>query len=108
MRLGDVADVRSRRQTPAVIQRDAVSRYVDVDADVSGRSLGAVASDVEARLADVSFPLEYHAEVLQRDRPARRSTRRRCSPSAIAAAIADFLLLQAAFGSWRAGGCWRS
>ncbi len=65
VRLGEVADVRVA-QTPIAIQREAVSRYLDVEADVSGRSLDAVASDVEDRLADVTFPLEYHAEVLQK------------------------------------------
>ena len=65
VRLREVADVRVS-QTPIAIQREAVSRYLDVEADVSGRSLETVASDVEGRLADVSFPLEYHAEVLQK------------------------------------------
>ena len=52
VRLGDVADVRVA-QTPAVIKRDAVSRYLDVEADVSGRSVGDVANDIENRLANV-------------------------------------------------------
>ena len=68
-RRADRADARRH-------QRDAVSRHVDIEAGVSGRSLGAVATRSEDRLADVSFPLEYHAEVLKR-RPARRSAPRR-------------------------------
>ena len=55
VRLGDVADVRVA-QTPAVIKRDAVSRRLDIEADVSGRSLGDVANDIEDRLANVSLP----------------------------------------------------
>jgi len=99
VRLGQVADVRVAR-TPTVIQRDAVSRRVDVVADVSGRSLGSVVSDIEARLATVSFPLEYHAEVLQKTTPEEIGAPRMLA-FAIAAAIAMFLLLQAAFRSWR-------
>ena len=40
-RLGDVADVRIA-QTPPVIHREAVSRHMDVVADLDGRSVGAV------------------------------------------------------------------
>jgi CzcA family heavy metal efflux pump len=99
VRLGQVADVRIA-QTPAVIEREAVSRRIDVDADVSGRSLGAVTSEVEARLATMSFPLEYHAEVLK-DSTAQEIGSTTMLAFAIACAIAMFLLLQAAFGSWR-------
>ena len=64
LRLGQVADVRVT-PTPIVIERDAVSRRLDVVAGVDGRGLGSVANEIEDRLADMSFPLEYHAEVLQ-------------------------------------------
>ncbi len=99
VRLGDVADVRIAR-TPTVIQREAVSRRIDVVADVSGRSADSVAADVEARLAGMNFPLEYHAEVLQKTTPDEIGATRMLAV-AIAAAIAMFLLLQAAFRSWR-------
>jgi CzcA family heavy metal efflux pump len=99
VRLGQVADVRVVR-TPVVIQRDAVSRRIDVEAGVSGRSVADVANDVEARLAGLRFPLEYHAEVLHRSTAGEiRSTR--MLAFAIAAAIAALLLLQAASRSWR-------
>jgi Cu/Ag efflux pump CusA len=99
VRLGQVADV-SVTPTPSVIERDAVSRRLDVEADVSGRSVGSVQSDVEDRLANLSLPLEYHAEVL------KEATGDEIGAGGmvgfgIAAAIAAFLLLQAAFGSWR-------
>ena len=45
VRLGQIADVQVR-PTPQVIERDASSRRIDVTADVSGRSLGDVQSDV--------------------------------------------------------------
>jgi Cu/Ag efflux pump CusA len=99
VRLGDVADVRVV-QTPAVIKRDAVSRYLDVEADISGRSVSDVASEIDDRLANVSLPLEYHAEVL------KQTTSEEINTTAmlvfgLGCAIAIFLLLQAGFGGWR-------
>ena len=99
VRVGDVADVRVR---PAanVIRRDAVSRYVDVQAGVTGRSVKAVAGDVEDRLADMTSPLEYHAEVKTKS-ASQEAGGARVLALAIAAAIGSFLLLQACFQSWR-------
>ncbi len=99
VRLAQVADVRTTRN-PVVIRREAVSRRIDVEADVSGRSLGAVADDVRDRLADLSFPLEYHVEVVEETAHEEigASTLLAC---AIVAALAAFLLLHAAFRSWR-------
>ena len=98
LRLSQVADVRVA-PTPIVIERDAVSRHLDIVAGVSGRSLGSVATDIEDRLANVSFPLEYHAEVLQESTGEELGGTQMIA-FAIAAAIAAFLLLQAAFRSW--------
>jgi CzcA family heavy metal efflux pump len=98
VRLGRVADVRVA-QTPVSIERDAVSRRLDIEAGVGGRSLGDVAGDVENRLSRLNFPLEYHAEVL-RQTAAGEIDSTRIVVAAIAAAIAAFLLLQAAFRSW--------
>jgi Cu/Ag efflux pump CusA len=67
---------------------------------VSGRDLGSVAADIEDRLANVSFPLEYHAEVLQ-ETTGEEINSTQMIAFAIAAAMAAFLLLQAAFRSWR-------
>jgi Cu/Ag efflux pump CusA len=85
--------------TPIVIERDAVSRRLDVVAGVSGRSLGSVAGDIEDRLAGLSFPLEYHAEVLQ-ETTGEEIDSTQMIAFAVAAALAAYLLLQAAFGSW--------
>lgn len=101
VRLGRVARVRIEPNA-ADIRHEAVSRYMDVRAQVHGRDLGDVKRDVKRRLRDVSFPLEYHAELL--DRPAGGERGPGLLTLAIAAGIGIFLLLQAAFGSWRLAG----
>ena len=98
-RLGDVADVRTV-QTAAVIHRDAVSRRLDIVAGVDGRSVSEVAADLEQRLAGQDLPLEYHAEILLNS-TAEEIGFNRAIGFAIAAAVAAFLLFQAAFQSWR-------
>jgi CzcA family heavy metal efflux pump len=99
VRLEDVADVRIS-PTPTVITRDAVSRRIDIGLDASGRDPGAVAADINRRLAATQFPLEYHAEVVGSYQTAE-TLHRHMLASGLAAAIGIFLLLQAAFASWR-------
>jgi len=96
VRLEDVANVRIA-PNPGVVNRQNVSRYVDVAADIGGRDRDAVVSDVQRRLEAMSFPIEYHAEVLAAD----RQPTGRLLAIAIAAALGIFLLLQAFLGSWR-------
>ena len=98
-RLGDVAEVRTV-QTAAVIHRDAVSRRLDIVAGVDGRRVSEVAADLEQRLAGQDLPLAYHAEILQNS-TAEEIGFNRAIGFAIAAAVAAFLLFQAAFQSWR-------
>jgi Cu/Ag efflux pump CusA len=102
VRLGQVADVRVV-ETPAVIARDSVSRYVDVEAVVDGRSVETVAADLEQRIADGQMPLEYHAEVLT-ESTSQEIGLGRIIGFAVAAVIAMFLLMQSAFQSWRLAG----
>jgi Cu/Ag efflux pump CusA len=97
--LGDVADVRIT-SSPTVINHQAVSRYIDVAADVRGRGLGSVTSDVERRLQALAFPIEYHAEVLD---PEGRTPQGRLIALGITAGIGVLLVLQACFGSWGLG-----
>jgi CzcA family heavy metal efflux pump len=99
VKLGDVADV-SIKPALSVIRHDAVSRSLDVTASVSGRNFGAVVNEVENALKNIQFPLEHHAEVLT-DRTDRQVAQQRTLIMAGIAAIVIFLLLQAAFGSWR-------
>ena len=97
--LGKVADV-TIQSTPTVLRHQDGSRSLDVTADVQGRDPAAVAGDVEQRIEDISFPLEYHAEMVG-DFTSRQAAHLRAITVAIAAAIGIFLFLQAAFGSWR-------
>jgi Cu/Ag efflux pump CusA len=99
VRLGDVAEV-SIAAKPTVVKREDVSRYIDVSAGVSGRSVGAVQHDVAQRLQGIAFPAEYHAALLG-DYAQRQASWWRVLTVAIAALVGIFLLLQAAFGSWR-------
>jgi Cu/Ag efflux pump CusA len=59
-----------------------------------------VMDDVEAAVASVEFPLEHHAEIRGAASEAG-ATPSQALPIALAAALAIFLLLQAAFTSWR-------
>ena len=99
VRLGEVADVRVA-PTPNVIKREDVSRSLDVGANLEGRDLGSAVRDVERRLEEVKFPHGYRAELLG-ESAEREAAQTRLWLLAVAAAIAIFLLLQVAFGSWR-------
>jgi Cu/Ag efflux pump CusA len=96
---GEIADVRVVPNA-AAIRHESVESYVDVGANVSGRDVSAVAGDVERALEQVEFPLEHHAEVLggfEEDAAARSGV----IAVVLAGLIGIFLLLQAAFASWR-------
>lgn len=62
VRLDQVADVKLVAQ-PNEVSRWNGSRTLEVGADVSGRDLGSVASDVNDALAKLKLPLGYHTEV---------------------------------------------
>jgi Cu/Ag efflux pump CusA len=99
VRLKDVADVRIK-PNPTVIKHEGVSPRVDVSANVRGRSVDAVEKDIRSRLEGVTFPTEYHAELLGLSTQ-RAHVRNLSWGLAAAALVAVLLLLQAAFGSWR-------
>jgi CzcA family heavy metal efflux pump len=99
VRLSEVADV-SIQPTPNVIRREASSRRIDVQANVRGRDLGAVAGDVQARLAKLAFPLGYYA-VLQGEYQELSAARKRLELLSVLALAVIFVLLQQSFGSWR-------
>jgi CzcA family heavy metal efflux pump len=99
VRLGEVADVRVA-PTPNHIERELQSRRIDVGANVEGRDLASVVDEVEDRVDGIEFPREYHAEVLG-ESTELNAAQDRLLVFGIAAAIAIFLLLHAAFGSLR-------
>lgn len=99
VRLGDVAQVEVK-PTPTVLRHSAISRRVDVVADINGRDADAVLADVRAGLAGVTLPAEYHIEVLGRHANPETNPARSWGLT-IAILIGIFLLLQAAFASWR-------
>jgi Cu/Ag efflux pump CusA len=97
--LADVADVRVV-PAPTVIRHESVQSYLDVTATVSGRDVGDAAADIDAALERVEFPSEHHAEILGGFEDAAAGRTRTLSVT-LAAAVIVFLLLQAAFSSWR-------
>jgi Cu/Ag efflux pump CusA len=96
-----VAKVRLAPFPISISHRD-VSRSLDVTADVGDRDVAAVQDDVTNRLAAMRFPLEYRAEVSPGSADSAQPTRATIG-FMLAAAIAIFLLLQAATSSWRLG-----
>ncbi len=99
VRLGDVAEVNVT-SAPALIQREAISPYIDIGFNIRGRDVGAVLSDVKTAMLNYAFPLEYHAEV-QEDYAAQQTARQNILISALLAAAGIFLVLQASSKSWR-------
>ena len=98
--LGDVADIRIA-PNPTVVKREAVSRYIDLTADVSGRGISSIESEIDKKLKELNFPIEYHAEVVGEKTAEGRLVRSELTPYVLVAAIGIYLLLQAAFVSWR-------
>jgi Cu/Ag efflux pump CusA len=98
VRLGEVADVRVVDDI-AVIERDAVSRRIDVTAGVQGRGVDVVTDEVRSRLAGLDLPLEYHAEVVEQG-TGHEIGAGRVAAFALAVVVAAFLLVQAVLRSW--------
>ena len=101
VRLADVASV-TVKPTPNMVQRENGHRRIDVKADVAGRDLGSVATEVEVALAGVQLPLGYHAE-LQGEWQERQAAGKGLMLLTIVAAIGILFLLETSFKSWRLG-----
>ena len=98
--LSDVADIRFA-SSPNAILRDDQSRRIDVESNiVEDGDLGAAVAEVERRVADMDLPTGYSVKVLgeSSELDAAQST---LALFGVAALLAIFLLLQAAFGSVR-------
>ena len=98
VRLADIADVRVA-PTANVIKREDFSRRIDVASNVRGREIGAVAEEVKERVAKLTFPLGYYAQVLG-EYTEREAAQQRMTTVTLVAVIGIFLLLQTCFGSW--------
>ena len=98
-RLGHVAEVRIV-PAPNEITRERSARRIDVLCNVSGRDLGSVAADLEARVRGISFPREYHAELIG-EHVAREQARRRLFSLSALSLAGILLLLHADFRSLR-------
>jgi Cu/Ag efflux pump CusA len=94
--LSQVADVRIA-PSPPVIERQAVSRLIDIAVATNGRDRGAVTHDINRVLQSTALPLEYHAEVLGEDTQPRGLL----ISLGIAGLVGMLLLLQVWLGSWR-------
>ena len=99
IRLDQIADVRVA-PTPNTIERENLSRRLEVSANVEGRDLGSVAEDLDDAVEDITFPIGYHAELLGEWKE-REDAQRSMLLFGVGAAAMIFLLLQASFGSWR-------
>jgi Cu/Ag efflux pump CusA len=97
--LKEVANIRI---VPNVtnIKRESVARYIDITAGINGRDLVSVVNDVKTKILETEFPLEYRAELLG-EYAERVETNQRLQIFIIAALILIFLILQAAFKSWK-------
>ncbi|MFF2031466.1 efflux RND transporter permease subunit [Arthrobacter sp. NPDC058192] len=99
IRVADVAKI-SVKPTPNVIERSEGSRRLDVSANVKEGDLAKVVEKLEADLQSVEFPTGYSADILG-EYAERQAASQRLLLFAIGAVIVVFLLLQAAFRSWR-------
>jgi len=99
VRLEEVASV-TIAPAPTVVNREGVARRIDIGINVAGRDSQAVLDDITNRLQGMELPLEYHAEVRG---VAAEVQAEQLQLLAIVGgvAIVIFLLLQAAFNSWR-------
>jgi len=98
VRLGDVAKVRVV-PTPRVIEREGLSRAIDIVADVRGRNVSAVAADVQSRLKSLDFPSEYYTD-LRAESVEWQGAWRALLIALLAVLVGVFFLLQACFRSW--------
>lgn len=97
--LSEVADV-SLRPTPNIIERADNSRRIDIEANVEEGKLAAVVAAMEEGLREIDLPAGFRAEIIG-ELEEREAATNRLLLLAVAAIIVIYLLLQAAFASWR-------
>jgi Cu/Ag efflux pump CusA len=84
---------------PTVINHDGMSGYLDLGINVGGRSLVAVANEIDTVVHGLTYPVEYHAEVLS-DYAERQAAQQRLIIASVIAVVGIYLLLQASVKSW--------
>ena len=99
IKLADVAKI-SVKPTPNVIERSEGSRRLDVSANVKEGDLVKVVEELKGNLETVEFPTGYHADILG-EYAERQAASQRLLVFSVGAIAVIFLLLQAAFHSWR-------
>lgn len=99
VRVADIADV-SIMPTPNKIKRENNSRRIDIHANVKGRDLGSVASDVEERLEKLQFPIGYYPQLLGEYKE-RQAAQRNLLIASLFVVVAIFLVLHATFRNLR-------
>ena len=120
VQLGHVATVTVQPQ-PSDIPQEAMAQYADVTATVSGGSAASVRQAITAKLAGLTFPADYHAELVAPTQYgnvlAGTAAGNQLSPNGAsggtsrtafigyvtAALVAVLLIGQAITGSWRLG-----
>jgi Cu/Ag efflux pump CusA len=101
VQLSEVANVRMV-DNPTVLERHDSAHAVDLDISITGRDRQAALAEIQAALAGITYPLEYHSEFLFVPTELQANGGRLLA-FGLAALGAIFLLLQAASGSWRIG-----
>jgi Cu/Ag efflux pump CusA len=97
-RLGSLASVRVTAE-PAEISHEAMSRYVDVVAPVTGGSARSADAAVRSQLARLRFPVQYYFAL--QGGPGGGTPWPELISYAVAALLGIVLLAHAALGSWR-------
>ena len=99
VRLADVADVKIVSSL-SKIERESMSRYIDIGFELRGVDNDLVSEDIENTLQKIEFPLEYHAVVLG-DYAQKKEEKKNVLWLIGIVALGIFLLLQSSFNSWR-------
>jgi Cu/Ag efflux pump CusA len=79
-----------------------VSRYLDITARVTDGDDTDLSTAIEGRIAQMSFPLQYHAEILS-DFSEAQAIRTQLILTALASMVGIFLLVQSSVRSWALG-----
>jgi CzcA family heavy metal efflux pump len=99
VQLKEVADI-SIQPVPNAIHHEGTARRIDVEAKLKGRDLGSAVADVEKAMAEIEFPLEYHAELLGEFAESQAASQQ-LMYAAIGAILVIFFLLRVSLGSFR-------